>query len=227
MNEETALHLTAPTHNHSATHPAECPPDFPPTEPSTPVPPSPHQPSPADHQWFAMRCTYSRELRAKQYLEEDGIECFVPMKKVKQLLTNGEVEEKFVPAIHNLIFVHTTRRKMDAWKRIHEDGTPLRYIMDSATRHPVVVRDKEMHDFIRVTTEAADSILYLDHPETALRAGQQVEIIVGPFSGVRGHIVRIRRDRRVVVAVSGLMAAAMAHMPPSHFKIVQDEHLHS
>lgn len=226
MNEEKAQQLSENDSIHPATHTAECPPDFAQTEPTLATLPAPQCQPKEQYQWFAMRCTYSRELRAKQYLEEDGIECFVPMKKEKQLHANGEAEEKYIPAIHNLIFVHTTRRKMDAWKRIHEDGTPLRYIMDSATRHPVVVRDKEMHDFIRVTTEAADSILYLDHPETALRAGQHVEIIVGPFSGVRGHIVRIRRDRRVVVAVSGLMAAAMAHMPLSHLKIVQDEPLH-
>lgn len=177
----------------------------------------------AAKKWFAMRCTYSREIRAKHLLETDGIECFVPMKKERIFRHDGESEFQLVPAVHNLIFIHTTREKMDAWKRIHEDGTPLRYIMDSATHRPIVVREKEMNDFIRVTTDAYDSITFLDHPESVPRKGQLVEIATGPFKGVRGHIIRIRRDRRIVVAVSGLMAAALAHMPLSHFKIVQDE----
>lgn len=174
-------------------------------------------------QWFAMRCTYSRELRAKERLASEGIESFVPMRQHKVLRPDGTTEVQLIPAIHNLIFIHTTRARMDAWKHIHEDDIPLRYIIDRATGLPAVVRDKEMDDFIRVTTDSNDSILYLDHPEVLPQRGQMVEIVVGAFKGVRGRILRIRRDRRIVISLSNLMAAAMAHMPLSHFKIVIDE----
>lgn len=174
-------------------------------------------------QWFAMRCTYSRELKAKALFDAEGIECFLPMKKDKVLKNADDAKEVLSPAIHNLIFVKTTRTFMNIWKRQHEDDCPLRYMMDKSSDQPIIVREKEMEDFIRVTKESQDSILYLDNPNVVQEKGQLVEIAVGPLKGVRGHIVRIRRDRRVVVSITGLLAVALVHLPLSHFIFVNHE----
>ena len=59
--------------------------------------------------WFPMRVTYSQELKIKASLDEEGIENFLPM--AYQLVdTSGERHRTLVPAIHNLIFVHSTRK---------------------------------------------------------------------------------------------------------------------
>lgn len=165
-----------------------------------------------------MRSTYSREMKAKEMLEKDGIECFVPTKRVRHIKGEDAIDEN-TPIVHNLIFVYTSRDFMDTYKRRMESICPLRYAMDRATAKPMVVRDKEMQDFMRVTQEANDSIRYLDDPEELLRRGQDVEIIAGPFEGVRGKIVRFHRDRRVVVSLAGILAVAMSSMPITWLKI--------
>lgn len=171
-----------------------------------------------ENQWFVMRSTYSREMKAKCILEKEGVECYVPTRKTRRFEGEDAIDE-YIPLVHNLVFARTNRDFMDTFKRKMEATCPLRYAMDKSTGKPMVVRDKEMEDFRRVTQEASDSIRYLDDPEELLRKGQDVEVIHGPFAGVQGKIVRFHRDRRVVVSLAGLLAVAMSSMPISWLKI--------
>lgn len=171
--------------------------------------------------WYVMRSAYGREMKAKQLLEDDAIECYVPVQK-KKVKKNNEVVSQEVPVVRNLVFVRTTRKIMDPWKQTHEIGASLRYTIDKSRRKPMIVSDKAMDDFIRVTRDASDSILYLDNPDVAIAKGQRVEVVVGEFKGVQGHILRIRRDRRIVVSLDGVIAVAMASMPRDHFRLIND-----
>ena len=170
----------------------------------------------SDIRWFALRVTYCRELKAQQLLHEAGVECFIPM------VCNRDAEKKcYVPAVHNLIFVRSTRDFLDDYKRKVESDCPLRYIMDRSTGLPMVVRDKEMDDFIRVTKENDEEILYLDDPSAATSKGTPVEIVNGPFKGVQGRLLRIRRDRKVVLQLAGLIAVAVDGIPMRWCKVVE------
>jgi len=47
------------------------------------------------------------------------------------------------------------------------------------------------------------------------RQGKPVRVIDGPFAGVEGTIVRIQRNKRVVVKIEGVAAVAITFVPPS------------
>ena len=158
--------------------------------------------------WFVMRSTYSREMKAKELLEMEGVRCFVPVKKVR--CTHGD---ELLPVVHNLVFAYTNRDFMDFWKRKHEHDCPLRYTMDRVSSAPMIVRNKEMEDFIRVTADADEGLIYLDHPNVVVEKGKPVEIVCGEYAGVRGTILRILRDRKVVVSVGGVVAVAISGIP--------------
>ena len=164
-----------------------------------------------------MRVTYSRELKAQKSLQEEGVECFVPM-----VCERDENGKQYVPAIHNLVFVHTSREFMDVYKRKMEYVIPLRYMMDRSTGLPMVVRDKEIEDFIHVTADMDKGILYLDNPSVVAEKGTPVEIMNGPFKGVRGNLIRIRRDRKVVLQLAGLIAVAVDGIPMQWCKVIDD-----
>lgn len=75
-----------------------------------------------------MRVTYHRELAVKTELDALGIENFVPMRyEVRQ--KNGERKRVLVPAIHNLIFIHSTQETLTELKNTRRELSPLRYIM--------------------------------------------------------------------------------------------------
>ena len=67
--------------------------------------------------WFAMSAPYRRELKAMDYLQSKGIECFVPMINAIVEKRNGIKQRRQVPAIHNLIFVHSSKAVIQELKR--------------------------------------------------------------------------------------------------------------
>lgn len=170
--------------------------------------------------WFVMRSSYCREMKAFELLKADGFKSYVPTHQ-ERIERGGQVIQRTAPVVHNLVFVQTTRRELDPWKRLHEADAGLRYTIDKSTDKPMIVSQKAMDDFIRVTSESDDSLLYLDNPEIILTKGQKVEVVLGPFKGIQGYILRIRKDRRVVVTLGGLVSVALATMPQSHFKIIE------
>ena len=147
------------------------------------------------------------------------MEHFVPMctKKVEK---NGKRITVTVPAVSNLCFVHTTK---DALNQIFEKMGEARYVSffwDKATREPIVVSDKAMADFMQISRVMADETLYLKDVTAKLQAGQKVRVLEGPFKGVEGTVIRVKRSRRVVVDFPGLLAIATTFIDPRDLELI-------
>ena len=129
------------------------------------------------------------------------------------VLKNGKRTRKQVPAIHNLVFIYSTRLRIDALKERLGINLPIRFIMDRKHHSPIIIPDTQMRNFILVAGTYEEAILYIDTVELQLVKGQKVRITGGVFEGVIGEFVRIRHDRRVVVNIEGVMAVATTHIP--------------
>lgn len=176
--------------------------------------------------WFPMRVTYHREMKVKVELDRLGIENFVPMRyKVVESQNGGDTELRrvLVPAISNLIFVRSTQERMSELKRRNEVLEPLRYMMDhTATgEHAIMmVADREMKNFMRVASRTDDSVMFLDNETIVGKEGKRVEIMGGAFEGVTGVIRRVKRCKRVVVAIEGVASVAVAYVPAGVLKVI-------
>jgi len=160
--------------------------------------------------WYVIRVTYGRERKLGEALKAKGILYFLPTKTIhSHRPADGKHIKKVVSVIPNLIFVYITRAHMQALKEEMEKTIPLRYLMDRNTKQPMTIRQRQMEDFIRVAGSSGDNLMYLDNPDVVLQKGQLVEVTFGPFKGVRGYVLRIRRDRKVVLLLEGLLAAAI------------------
>lgn len=169
--------------------------------------------------WYPLRVTYSREMKVKEFLDTENIENFIPMHYIEKV-TQGKKERKLVPAVHNLIFVRTTRQVLDDIKSNSLYSSSLRYIINSTDRKPIIIPEKQMQDFIAVAQTQDEGLMYLTPTEVALKKGDRVRIKSGVWEGVEGKFVRIKRGLRVVVAIEGLMAVATASLHPSLVEVV-------
>ena len=169
--------------------------------------------------WFAIRVTYGRELKFKKLLEEAGIQCFVPMRR-KKVEKDGRHEVKIVPAVSNLCFVNTDKPVMDEFMKSFGEACWGRYFWDKTIGGPAVIPDKAMEDFMQISLVMADEVLYLQNITEKLRAGQKVRVIDGPFKGVEGVVVRVKRSRRVVVDIPGMIAIATTYVKPQDLELV-------
>ena len=164
-----------------------------------------------------MRVTYNRELIIKEQLDKLGIECFLPM-CYKVVDEKGKRMHKLVPAISNLIFIHSTNEIVSNLKMFDKRFEPLRYIMKvshiDATRDIMTVPEASMENFIKVTKEPSEKVFYLNPGDYINNnVGKKVAIVDGPFAGVVGIIKRIKRNKHVVVQIEDIAAAAIEFVP--------------
>ena len=166
--------------------------------------------------WFPMRVTYSRELKVKAELDRLGIETFIPMMYKLVDVDTDHPRRELVPAINNLIFVHSTQERISHLKSSNGVLEPLRYMIDQTAQQPhtiMTVPDGQMQNFIRVASRTDDSVMFLDDESVVGKEGKRVEIIGGAFEGVTGVIRRVKRCKRVVVEIEGVASVAIAFVP--------------
>lgn len=170
--------------------------------------------SPQDESvWFAMSATFGREQKAKTFLESKSVKCFVPMRyEVTQDKKQGKIR-KLVPAIKNLIFVYTTRERIQFLK------TGLDYLQyltkpQDGKRVPIIVPEQQMNQFISVCDTYNERLSYLTPEELGLTKGTPVKIAGGVFDGIEGTFVKVSgsRKKKVMVLIQGIAAVMIAEV---------------
>ena len=175
--------------------------------------------------WFPMRVTYSRELKVKAELDRLAIENFLPM-TYKLLDADTENPHRdLVPAINNLIFIHSSKDRISSLKSTNAVLQPLRYMMDRTAQqaHTIMtVPDAQMQNFIRVASRTDDSVMFLNDETVVGKVGKHVLITGGVFDGVTGVIRRVKRCKRVVVELEGIATVAIAFVPSVLLKEIEN-----
>ena len=174
--------------------------------------------------WFAMSAPYRRELIAKEFLRQKEVECFVPMKEALVERRNGTKSRQMVPAIHNLIFVHTTKERIKALK---QGVNFLQYCTrpQGGKNVPITVPEPQMQQFIDITNAANADITYLRPEEVDIKRGTRVRVHGGVFDGTEGIFVKVqgKRSRRVVLLIEGITAVALTEISTDFLEILDEE----
>lgn len=161
--------------------------------------------------WYVLRATYARELKVRDQINDHGLRSFIPMMWK---------DKKLVPAITGLVFVNATREQIDRYIRSFGDDRPVNYYWDRTANRPLTVPDKAMEDFIAVASTMDPDLIYLTEISDKLRVGQKVIVKEGPFKGVEGKVVRIRKSRRIMVEIPGMLAVASTYVEMGNVEII-------
>ena len=167
--------------------------------------------------WYALRVSYSRELKVQKALDALGVKTFVPM-MWKRCQDNPD--RKLVPAVGNLCFAYSTRTELEDFIRGYGEASPVHFYWDRTANRPLTVPDKAMNDFITVASTLDEDIVYVTEISAKLREGQTVMVKDGPFKGVEGKVVRIRKSRRILVELPGMLAVATTYIDPVNLEII-------
>ena len=178
-----------------------------------------HTPADTALSWYALRATYSRELKAQTMLAERGVRTFIPMMWRKRTV-DGHEEKRLLPAVSGLVFACATRATLDTFIRCFGEARPVNYYWDRTAARPLTIPDKAMEDFISVASTMDEDIIYLTEVSDKLREGQTVKVKDGPFKGVEGKIVRIRKSRRILVELPGMLSIAATFIPTDNLEII-------
>lgn len=150
--------------------------------------------------WYVLGLRYISASKTAEEMESAGFECFVP------------------PKITNLLFVHSEKEKIDGFMMYESAGRSLHYMRSLSDGCPIVVPDKDMLNFILVCRESDVPIVMRECPK--VKIGDRVRVIDGPLKGVEGNVVRMRKQKRILVAVSSILWVATAYVRPELLEII-------
>lgn len=75
-----------------------------------------------------------------------------------------------------------------------------------------------MELFMQITSADTSDLEYFSDEAIDYRSGDKVRVTGGPFKGVEGYIKRIRGNRRLVVALEGIIAVATTYIQDVSWK---------
>ena len=176
-------------------------------------------------QWFVLRVSYGRVLKAKDFVESKGLECYVPL-RYKEVRKQGKRRIITEPLIPSFIFVHASAEQVDSLlqdKNIKalENRAMLSYYYDH-TSHcenaptknpPLVISDTAMDNFIRLTSIHNPHIIPVTSENIKYKLGDEVVITEGEFKDIRGRVARIAGQQRVLVELFDGCLVATAYVP--------------
>ena len=174
-------------------------------------------------QWFVLRVSYGRIIKAKALVEANGLECYVPL-RYKEVRKQGKKRIITDPLLSSFLFVHATYSQVEALCRnnnasvgrallsFYYDHTSYRE--DAPDKNPpLTISDSAMDNFIRLTSIKNPHIISVTSENIMYKLGNEVVVTEGEFIGIHGRVARIVGQQRVVVELFEGCLVATAYVP--------------
>ena len=186
-------------------------------------------------QWFVLRVSYGRIIKAKALVEAKGLECYVPL-RYKEVRKKGKKRIITEPLLPSFLFVHASAEQVDSLlqdKSIKplENRALLSYYYDHTTHceksptknPPLVISDAAMDNFIRLISIHNPQIIPVTSENIKYKLGDEVVITKGEFKDIHGRVARIAGQQRVLVELFAGYLVATAYIPMGIMKIDKEK----
>ena len=206
----------------------------------------------AELNWYALKVFYNKVFELEDLLWEKDVECFLAVEKrllkgeahekarrqLARLAQEGLTDRRFIqegpmifqriPLVSSLLFVRTdvpTLRSIETLLRETDAaGNAKGFVYKSADwKSYAVIPPRQMEAFRLVAESGASGLeFFADDDITRFKEGGRVRVTEGPLKGVEGYIKRIRKDRRLLVCIEGVVAVATSYIPPKFLESVEE-----
>ena len=175
--------------------------------------------------WSYIFVHNSKVRKLEVLLENDGRTHFVH-KTVRYFRKLGKqkVQHQEVPTVSGLVFFQGYPEEIQAY--LDQKFTHARLCKNCSTGKVAEIPDTQMQPFMRVAEISPERIRFLLHPyHYYARNRILLRISTGEMAGLEGYIIRIDRDRRLVMDVGGL-SVAISGIHAEHFEEVEQDKSH-
>jgi len=175
----------------------------------------------SNEHWFALKVFYNRVVEISNALKNLSIESYYP-RKIEEKSIGGKMQRFEKPAVNSLLFFKSTFSEAQEIQKKF-DGKVMLYTY-RLSRQPAVIPEQEMRIFKLVTGSGDQDLEYMDADAVHYKTGQHVRVTGGPFQDAEGYIKRIRGNKRLVVAIEGIVAVVTTYIPSCYLEpIAEDE----
>lgn len=161
--------------------------------------------------WYAVYTRSRHEKKSAQLLTDQGIEAYVPLKRVVRQWSD---RRKLVlePVIRGYLFVKVDHTHYE--KVLSTDGV-VRYVWFNGK--PAIIPEKQINTLKAVVgTDVEIECL----PES-LKPGVAVRVIAGPLAGLEGELLRMAGKHKVVVRLHALQQMLAVTLSPLLLEPIQ------
>lgn len=143
--------------------------------------------------WYALYTRSRHEKQVAAFLERQGIEVYVPLRRVWSSRQDRRVTIQ-VPALPGYVFVRCTLYAET--RALIKRASGVLRLVETAGR-PAAIPDTQIAS---LRTALANSFNAEGHPY--LKVGDRVRVARGPMEGAEGYLVRVAENKhRLVIAV--------------------------
>ncbi len=170
--------------------------------------------------WSYLFVHHGKVKSMEEQLIKDGRTYFVH-KTMHYFKKSGRrsVQHKEMPTVSGLVFFQGSPKEIQHYL---DDKFPYTYLCKNCSTGRVAeIPDSQMRPFMRITKISPERIRFLLHPfHYYARNRILLRITTGELEGLEGYVIRIDRDRRLVMDIGGL-SIAVSGVHAEHFEEVE------
>ncbi len=154
-------------------------------------------------------------------LEQDGVTHFIhkTIKYVPRHRNRGGMREVEAPSVSGLIFLQGHPKLLQDY--LNRNVSPYRLCKNCSTGEVATIPCSQMEPFMRIAEAEPDRLRFLLRPFVYYSRNRTLlRITSGDYAGLEGYVIRIARDRKLVMDVGG-MAVAIAGVHAERYEEVQ------
>ena len=156
----------------------------------------------------------------EEQLKKDGVTHFVhkTIKYVPRHRNRGGMREVETPSVSGLIFLQGAPELLQNY--LDKNKKPYKLCKNCSTGKVATIPCNQMEPFMRVAETEPERLRFLLRPFVYYSKNRTLlRILTGEYAGLEGYVIRIARDRRLVIDVGG-MAVAISGVHAERFEEV-------
>ena len=176
-------------------------------------------------QWYALRTTYGREMKAYAYLTAKGVTAFCPtIQVVKEV--NGAHKNITQSRLPNIFFAYGTQKEMEKYVYDNVNLPFLRFYYrhfhegSKILKTPLIVPEQQIESLRIICESEAEDILLVPEEVEKFKTGQKVRFTQGKFHGVIGRVARYQGQQRVGIVIEDAFTITTAYLPKAFLENV-------
>lgn len=170
--------------------------------------------------WCYLFVHHKKVKAFEEQLEKDKLTYFVhkTIKYVPRHRNRGGIREVEKPTVSGLIFIQGDSEKIQDY--LDEKMSPHKLCKNCSTGEVATIPCNQMEPFMRVAETEPERLRFLLRPFVYYSKNRTLlRIVTGDYAGLEGYVIRIARDRKLVMDVGG-MAVAVAGIHAERFEEV-------
>ena len=170
--------------------------------------------------WCYLFVHHKKVKAFEEQLEKDKLTYFVhkTIKYVPRHRNRGGIREVEKPTVSGLIFIQGDSKKIQDY--LDEKMSPHKLCKNCSTGEVATIPCNQMEPFMRVAETEPERLRFLLRPFVYYSKNRTLlRIVTGDYAGLEGYVIRIARDRKLVMDVGG-MAVAVAGIHAERFEEV-------